>query len=123
MKRFSHVVSCLLTAIPLALSLLNGNLLYAQDAKGCKDSPYLTRFPGSSIDMCNGKDDDTENFILGPGKTKAIEGKTSEITYLLPSSASSAQVARNLNTALQKAAWTSVWMDGWLRRHQHLAQE
>lgn len=115
MKGFSRVVSCLLTALPFALCLMNTNSLHAQqkDKPGCVDSTYITRFPGSILEGCFDKDDDTQTFEMGAGKpNQTMEGKRNELIYTLPSSASTAQVERNLTTALQTAGWTKVAMDG-----------
>ena len=68
-KNSRHAVQSLLTAISLAVCALTGNSLYAQrDAKGCKDSPYISRFPGTIIGDCESKDDDTADFVMGEGK-------------------------------------------------------
>ena len=78
------------------------------DAKGCKDSPLIERFPGSFIGGCNDKSDEKHNFEnLGPKKeTKTLEGELHQVTYTYPNSASKAQVVRNLNTALRLAGYT-----------------
>jgi OOP family OmpA-OmpF porin len=57
-----------------------------QDAKGCVDSPLVTRFPGSVIVSCTHKD--------------------GEIIYTFPQTASGAQVRRNFATALRSAGYT-----------------
>jgi OmpA-OmpF porin, OOP family len=110
MKAFSHAVSSLLAAIPLALCLLITNASYAQqDKQGCKDSPYISRFPGSILDYCDYHDDDVFKFPMPPGTPdKTIEGKKSVIYYILPAGATSAQVARNVSTALRQAGWINV---------------
>jgi len=108
MRGFSHVVSSLLAAIPFALCLLITNSLQAQDKQGCKDSPYISRFPGSTLDYCDYNDDDTFKFPMPTGKPdKTVEGKKSVIYYLLPSGTTSAQVSRNVVTALRQANWTN----------------
>ena len=77
----------------------------AQDAAGCKDSPLVTRFPGSIITSCNDKADDAFKFDnLGPKKeSKTIEGELHHNVYSYPATASKAQVVRNINTALLTA--------------------
>jgi OOP family OmpA-OmpF porin len=113
-KNSRHAVQSLLTAISLAVCVLTGNSLHAQqDAKGCKDSPYISRFPGTIIGDCESKDDDTADFVMGEGKpVKTLEGKKYHVEYLMAPSATNVQVARNFNTALRQAAWTNDFMNG-----------
>lgn len=84
------------------------------DAKGCKDSPLIERFPGSFIQACIDKADDKHNFEnLGPKKeTKTLEGEIHQVTYTFPNTASKAQVVRNLNTALRLAGYTFLYDSG-----------
>ncbi len=113
MKGLSHVVRSLLTAIPFALCLLMTNSLYAADAKGCKDSPYLSRFPGAEIDSCNQSDDDSYSFTVEGGKTrKVIEGKKYEVVYNMPPNVGWAPLIRNINTAMAQANWTNDYKSG-----------
>ena len=83
-----------------------------QDAQGCKDSPLISRFPGSVIADCKDKADDKFNFTLDKGLHQAVEGEFHLIRYNFPSTASKAQVVRNLNTALRKAGYTMVYDSG-----------
>ncbi len=77
------------------------------DVAGCKDSPILTRFPGSYIAACSKKDDDAYSFPI-TGKPKLdLEGKLEIISYQYPRTATLPQVVRNLTTALQTAGWIS----------------
>jgi flagellar motor protein MotB len=101
MKIVGILFLCL--AVPLAAHL---SLAQTQDAKGCKDSPLLTRFPGSYIHDCTHSDDDKFEFPLPNNGRKKLEGDLTEITYVLPDSASHAQVVRNMLTALKTAAYT-----------------
>jgi outer membrane protein OmpA-like peptidoglycan-associated protein len=79
----------------------------AKDAKGCEDSPLLSRFPGSIITGCTSKDDESFRFDMATGTPqKVLEGKYQEIRYHFPSTASKAQVVRNLTTALHAAGYT-----------------
>src|ERR1700744_5180419 len=62
MKSFRYLA--LLLTVPFA-----AQACMAQDAAGCKDSPLVTRFPGSIITSCNDKTDDAFKFDnLGPKK-------------------------------------------------------
>ena len=82
------------------------------DATGCKDSPILTRFPGSYIASCTHKDDDAASFPI-QGKPKLeLEGALDTIIYQFPRSASKPQVVRNLNTALRTAGYAFDFDDG-----------
>jgi len=95
-------------AVLLSLALPSLALLSAAqtpDAKGCKDSPLLTRFPGSYIHDCTHSDDDKFEFPLPNNGRKKLEGDLTEITYVLPDSASHPQVVRNMLTALKTAAY------------------
>lgn len=77
-----------------------------QDAKGCVDSPLVTRFPGSVILSCTHKEDDDFTFHLAKGVDKKIEGDYRELIYAFPQTASGAQVRRNFATALRSAGYT-----------------
>jgi len=85
-----------------------------KDAKGCKDSPLLSRFPGSIINLCVDKADDSFRFDnLGPKKeSRTIEGEFHQNNYDFPHTASKAQVVRNLHTALQTAGYTFEYDSG-----------
>ena len=108
MKTIRVLLLCL--ALPLAAHLC---LAQTQDAKGCKDSPLITRFPGSFITSCKEAADDTYSFEMGPGKpAKKIEGKFLDINYRYPSTASKAQVLRNLKTAIKTAGYTFDYDSG-----------
>lgn len=101
MKPLRYLLLCL--ALPLAASVCAAQ---TKDAEGCKDSPLITRFPGSIITNCKQSDDDTYSFEMGPGKpAKKIEGKSLHISYKYPATATKAQVVRNLNTALKSAGY------------------
>ncbi|MGD0628013.1 MAG: OmpA family protein [Terracidiphilus sp.] len=94
--------------LPLAsfLLLLPACAAQTKDVKDCADSPLLSRFPGSIITGCTNKEDDSFKFEMGPGKPqKELEGKYQEIRYHFPSTASKAQVVRNLTTALHTAGY------------------
>jgi len=111
---FRSVVRILLAAVPFVFCASGANLLHAQqDAKGCKDSPFLSRFPGAIIDGCSASDDDSLNLIVEQGKTrKAIEGKVNHLLYDLPHFTGWAPIIRNINTALRQAGWINDYMSG-----------
>jgi OmpA-OmpF porin, OOP family len=85
----------------------------ATDAKGCKDSPVVSRFPGSVITGCAEKADDVFEFEMGNGKPrKKVEGKYLQVSYNFPPTASKAQVVRNMNTAMRNAGYTFEYDSG-----------
>lgn len=107
MKLISRVFVCF--AIFLTAQVC---LAQAKDAEGCKDSPLISRFPGSVLTDCKDKADDAFTFTLDNGKNKIVEGEFHQITYKFPQTASKAQVVRNLNTALRTAGYTMVYDSG-----------
>ena len=94
--------------------LISAHVCSAQtkDAAGCKDSPLISRFPGSVIIGCTDKADDSFTFTLDAGKKKAVEGEFHQVHYNFPQTASKPQVVRNLNTALRTAGYTMVYDSG-----------
>jgi outer membrane protein OmpA-like peptidoglycan-associated protein len=93
-----------------------GQVCAAQDAKGCKDSPLISRFPGSFISTCSDKAFDGYDFTITvdkQNKTKRIEGKYFQLLYNWPrDTASKSQVVRNLNNALKAAGYTFDYDSG-----------
>ena len=82
------------------------------DAPGCKDSPILSRFPGSYLASCTKKDDDAYDFPIASKPRLHLEGTLEIIIYQFPRSASKPQVDRNLRTALHQAGWMFDWDEG-----------
>lgn len=98
----------LLLAVPLATQIA-----FAQaDAKGCKDSPLISRFPGSVITGCDDKADNAFDFQMGNKPRKRIEGEYHRLDYQYPKTASKPQVVRNMNTALRQAGYTFDYDSG-----------
>jgi outer membrane protein OmpA-like peptidoglycan-associated protein len=111
-KISSNAIGSMFAVVALAVCALSANGLHAQqkDVPGCKDSPFLSRFPGTVITSCEAKDDDSFAFYIGDGKpTKTIEGKKYRVMYMMAPNATYVQVARNFNTALRQANWTNIW--------------
>ena len=77
----------------------------AQDAAGCKDSPLISRYPGSVLEMCAHRDDDSYGFTTADRKTKEIEGDFTHIEYRFPKGVTTAPVLRNLVNALHAAGY------------------
>jgi len=46
-----------------------------KDAEGCKDSPLITRFPGSIIHSCDNKEFEQVDFPMADSQQKHLEGK------------------------------------------------
>ena len=98
------VLVCLLTATLL------GAASWAQDAdaEGCKDSPLISRFPGSVIHSCENKEFEQADFPLNTdgSKTKHIEGEYHSWDIGTREGTSQIQLYRNMETALTKAGFT-----------------
>jgi|SRR5271166_6125029 len=109
MKAFRFVLLCL--AVLFAV-----HFCPAQDAKGCKDSPLITRFPGSVITGCAEKAFDGYDFTVTvekQNKTKRVEGDFHQVNYNWPrDKASKSQVVRNLNNALKAAGYSFDYDSG-----------
>lgn len=93
-------------------ALIAAGAFAADDAEGCKDSPLISRFPGSVISSCQDKADDAFTFPMGDKPQKRIEGELHQLDYNYPKAASKAQVVRNLNTALRSAGYTFDYDSG-----------
>jgi OOP family OmpA-OmpF porin len=106
------VNQCLLFCLVLPLLASFGSAQEA-DKAGCKDSPLITRFPGSVIVGCKQMEDDAFKFHMAPGQPdKTIEGKLLHIDYIYPKTASKAQVVRNIHTAIKSAGYTFDYDSG-----------
>jgi outer membrane protein OmpA-like peptidoglycan-associated protein len=106
-KPLEEVVKKALLVLAVAVQMVCTVGGWAQnDAAGCKDSPILTRFPGSYIAACTKKDDDAADFPITNKPKLHLEGALETITYQYPRSATLPQVVRNLNTALHTAGYT-----------------
>jgi OOP family OmpA-OmpF porin len=84
------------------------SILRAQepDADGCKDSPLVTRFPGSAIHSCEQKEFDQAEMPVPGGKTKTVEGEYRYWDYGTREGLGELQVFRNFETALKAAGFT-----------------
>ena len=100
----------LFLALPLVNQFCSGQ---AKDAPGCKDSPLISRFPGSVITACKQMDDDSFKFHMAPGQPdKVVEGKFFHLDYSYPKTASKAQVLRNIHTAVKSAGYSFDYDSG-----------
>lgn len=94
----------------LAAALFCTTAVFAQDtdAEGCKDSPLISRFPGSVIHSCENKEFEQADFPLSSdgGKTKHIEGEYHYWDIGTREGTSEIQIYRNMESALTKAGYT-----------------
>ncbi len=82
-----------------------------KDAEGCKDSPLITRFPGSIIHSCENKEYEQADFPLGLDKdgnerAKHVEGEYHYWDIGTREGTSEIQVFRNFQTAIKTAGFT-----------------
>lgn len=109
MKTIRYLLLCL--ALPFAAHFCTAQT--PTDYAGCKDSPLISRFPGSVITGCKQMDDDSYKFHMANGQPeKAVEGKLLHIDYIYPKTASKAQVVRNIHTAIKSAGYTFDYDSG-----------
>ncbi len=100
-------------ALAVVAVLLSAVCGWAQtDAKGCKDSPIVTRFPGSYIVSCEKKADDAYDFPIADKPKLHLEGDLETITYQYPRTATLPQVSRNFSTALRNAGYSIEFESG-----------
>src|SRR5947209_4887276 len=86
-----------------------------QDAENCKDSPIITRMPGSTIHSCENKEFEQ---VKMPGKNadgevieKTLEGEYHSWDYGTREGVSEIQVFRNFETALKQSGLKIVYED------------
>lgn len=104
---------------PIRYSLLLCTLLWsagaaplpAQDANGCKDSPLITRMPGSTIIRCDNKDYEADDFPLPNNKKQHVEGEYHHLAYAPKQGETPIHVFRNIETALKMAGFTMDYED------------
>lgn len=114
-ETWHNVVIRALTAVSFAVLMLSASFSYAQDKQGCKDLPYLSRFPGSVLGNCTHAEDDTLKFsvtVSGKDQEKSVEGKVDKLYYNYPQTASRPQLIRNFTTALSTAGYKKVYDSG-----------
>ena len=102
------------TACLLAGSL-SGLAMGGQDIEGSKDSPLVSRYPGSRIIGYVTREFDEYLFPTGkvaddkPTKSEHLEGKVTRITYLTPNGRSTLEVYRNFESALKQAGFQTLF--------------
>ena len=88
----------------------------SDDYEGCKDSPLITRFPGSSIHGCENKEFDQVELAVSKDKDgepvmKTLEGEYHSWDYGTREGVSEIQVFRNFQTALKTAGFAIDYED------------
>jgi outer membrane protein OmpA-like peptidoglycan-associated protein len=107
------VLVCSLIAVPARLIAQEDA---PQDAEGCKDSPIITRMPGSTIHSCENKEYEQVKMPVGKNKDgevteKTLEGEFHSWDYGTREGVSEIQVFRNFETALKQAGMKIVYED------------
>jgi outer membrane protein OmpA-like peptidoglycan-associated protein len=108
--RFLFKISLCCALLFLASNLRAQDDDKPHDAEGCKDSPVITRFPGSIIHSCDNKEYEQADFPLGSDKdgnalTKHVEGDFHYWDLGTRQGTSQIQVFRNFQTALKNAGF------------------
>ena len=105
MRPILQIIFCML-AVFGALNLSAQDDDKPKDAEGCKDSPLITRFPGSIINSCDNKEYEQADFPLGGDKMKHVEGDFHSWDIATRPGTSEIQVFRNFQTAIKNAGFT-----------------
>ena len=66
-----------------------------KDAEGCKNSPLVTRFPGSIINSCENKEYEQADFPMADNQQKHLEGEYHSGDIVTREGTSEIQVFRN----------------------------
>jgi OOP family OmpA-OmpF porin len=77
-----------------------------KDAEGCKDSPLVTRFPGSIIHSCDNKEYEQADFPMLNNEQKHLEGDYHYWDIGTREGTSEIQVFRNFQNALKTAGFS-----------------
>lgn len=92
-----------------------GALAQQKDASGCKDHPAFTRMPDYWIYSCQQKQFESYAFVVGKGKSEAVEGQYWKIAYRpqnsLAAKPSELQIQRNFENAVQKQSGAVLWSE------------
>lgn len=108
----SLIFSALLLIVPAALAQDEPRT----DAEGCKDSPLITRMPGSIINSCDNKEFEQAEMPAGKDADGNVVNKTLEGEYHYwdmgtREGMSQIQVFRNFETALKQGGFSIVYED------------
>ena len=74
MNILTRLAACLAVLLFLFTSNSRAQDEERKDAEGCKDSPLITRFPGSIINSCDNKEYEQADLPWKDGGTKHVEG-------------------------------------------------
>ena len=105
------------TVMVVALVLGGVSFIAAQgnDAPGSKDHPLISRYPGSAISEYGQKDFDEYELGLSEvadgkyGKAQHLEGKVTEIYYVLPEGKSALEIFRNYELGLKNGGFRELF--------------
>ena len=101
--------------LALVFSCVSFAAAQGNDAEGSKDNPLISRYPGSIINEYGQKDFDEyelalSGFVDGKyGKTQHLEGKVTEIYYVLPEGKSALEVFRNYQSGLKNGGFQELF--------------
>ena len=101
------LVFCLCAALASAQS---------KDVAGSKDSPFVSRYPGSVIDRYATHQFDEYEFPVGAVTSKGqpklqpVEGKVTRIVYKNPAGRSALEIDRNYESALRGAGFEPIFV-------------
>jgi OOP family OmpA-OmpF porin len=106
MRRMKIILSLCCALLTIAPALLAQD----PDAEGCKDSPLISRFPGSRIDSCDNKEFDQATLEMKPNaegtpQEKTVEGEVHTWVYVGRPSSSEIQIFRNMENALKRSGF------------------
>src|SRR5690349_2740546 len=99
--------------LPVCLALASP--VFAQepgqpDTEGCKPSPLVSRMTGCQIYECSAKDFDAFDVVVSKaGDPKTLEGAIDHAKFACPANVSHLQLQRNLEAALQKAGYKTIF--------------
>jgi len=86
-----------------------------KDVEGGKDSPLVSRYPGSVIDNYKTREFDEFSFPIGAvtsqgaPKSMHLEGRITRIAYTYPQDRSPLEVYRNYESALKRAGFETLF--------------
>jgi flagellar motor protein MotB len=106
----------MITVVALVLGGVSSIAAQGGDAAGSKDHPLISRYPGSVINEYGQKDFDEFELPLSKfadgkyGKTQHLEGKVTEIYYVLPEGKSALEVFRNYRSGLRTGGFQELFV-------------
>lgn len=101
----------LLAAVAACSACVTALAAPPKDAKGCEDSPLVSRFPGSTIVNCKHANFDSVKMPLAKG-SQTVEGDRQSISYRVEKGHTKAEIKRNLANAFQAAGYTVAYDEG-----------